>query len=265
MKASSQISSKHSKQVSYSLSIAKPCTENWENMSKMEQGRFCENCQKQVLDFSSLSDAQVIETISKSRGTICGRLSASQMNKTFASVQETPRNVPFYNKIAAGFLMLGFFENQALAASMNNELKQVATPVVSKAAVHPEESKQISGKDTLKNVIEGVVKDLKTGEAISFAVAGVRNSKCVAVTDVNGHFKLFLPDSLLSDSVFFEISFIGYRALEYRFSQNDLPFKGEFNMEVSTELLMTVGALVVTRKVTFWEKLRHPFTWRKRF
>jgi len=41
------------------LSVENPCHENWENMSPSEKGRFCGSCQKQVVDFTNMTDGQV--------------------------------------------------------------------------------------------------------------------------------------------------------------------------------------------------------------
>ena len=38
------------------LSVSEPCHENWDKMSPVNQGRFCGSCQKQVVDFSVMSD-----------------------------------------------------------------------------------------------------------------------------------------------------------------------------------------------------------------
>jgi hypothetical protein len=42
------------------LTIHEPCHENWENMSQEDQGRFCSACKKTVVDFTGMSDRQVI-------------------------------------------------------------------------------------------------------------------------------------------------------------------------------------------------------------
>lgn len=38
------------------LSIPTPCGERWENMTPTKKGAFYANCNKEVIDFSSLSD-----------------------------------------------------------------------------------------------------------------------------------------------------------------------------------------------------------------
>jgi hypothetical protein len=64
------------------LSIPKPCHENWDAMTPVQQGKFCGSCQKQVVDFSNLSDRQVAEFFKKpSTGSVCGRFMTDQLDR----------------------------------------------------------------------------------------------------------------------------------------------------------------------------------------
>ncbi|MFY7839164.1 MAG: hypothetical protein ACOVP7_02760, partial [Lacibacter sp.] len=44
----------------FQINIAEPCHENWNKMSPVEQGRFCGSCQKNVIDFTTKSDEEII-------------------------------------------------------------------------------------------------------------------------------------------------------------------------------------------------------------
>lgn len=64
------------------LSIPTPCHENWEAMTPVEKGKFCGSCQKQVIDFSNMSDRQVVEFFKKpSTGSVCGRFMSDQLER----------------------------------------------------------------------------------------------------------------------------------------------------------------------------------------
>lgn len=64
------------------LSIPQPCHENWDAMTPLEKGRFCDSCQKQVVDFSNMSDRQVAEFFKKpSTGSVCGRFMTDQLER----------------------------------------------------------------------------------------------------------------------------------------------------------------------------------------
>ncbi|MBL7732480.1 MAG: carboxypeptidase-like regulatory domain-containing protein [Chitinophagaceae bacterium] len=64
------------------LSIAEPCHENWDSMTPSQKGKFCGFCQKQVVDFTHMSDRQVIEFFKKpSTGSVCGRFITDQLDR----------------------------------------------------------------------------------------------------------------------------------------------------------------------------------------
>jgi hypothetical protein len=62
------------------LSIPKPCHENWNEMTPNEQGSFCNVCAKTVVDFSLMSDEEVLGYFkNKSEEKTCGRFKISQL------------------------------------------------------------------------------------------------------------------------------------------------------------------------------------------
>ncbi len=73
------------------LTIPKPCYENWDGMTPVEKarpddpfgrGKFCDSCQKQVIDFSNMSDRQVADFFKKpSTGSVCGRFMIDQLDR----------------------------------------------------------------------------------------------------------------------------------------------------------------------------------------
>jgi hypothetical protein len=64
------------------LSVSEPCHENWDKMSPVNQGRFCGSCQKQVVDFSVMSDRELLQFFQKpSTGSVCGRFVNDQLDR----------------------------------------------------------------------------------------------------------------------------------------------------------------------------------------
>lgn len=64
------------------LHIPEPCHENWDQMSPVDKGRFCSSCQKQVVDFSLMSDRQIAEFFKRpSTGSVCGRFMTDQLDR----------------------------------------------------------------------------------------------------------------------------------------------------------------------------------------
>jgi hypothetical protein len=61
------------------ISIPQPCHESWDSMDKTERGAFCHSCQKEVIDFSAMTDREVIEYLSKNKLS-CARYRTDQLN-----------------------------------------------------------------------------------------------------------------------------------------------------------------------------------------
>lgn len=64
------------------LNIPQPCHENWNEMTPQQQGRFCNSCSQSVIDFSKMTDKLILDIISKTSGSTCGRFSASQLQRS---------------------------------------------------------------------------------------------------------------------------------------------------------------------------------------
>ncbi len=62
-------------------SIEEPCTQNWAQMEVRDRERFCEACQKCVIDFSGYSTAEIIQKLNAATTAVCGRLSQAQLDQ----------------------------------------------------------------------------------------------------------------------------------------------------------------------------------------
>ncbi len=63
------------------ISIKKPCSENWETMTPNEKGKHCFSCQKTVVDFTTMTDSQIIHYFQTYQGKTCGRFLETQLNR----------------------------------------------------------------------------------------------------------------------------------------------------------------------------------------
>ncbi|MDQ3277108.1 MAG: T9SS type A sorting domain-containing protein [Bacteroidota bacterium] len=63
------------------LTVAEPCHQNWESMNPQEQGRYCASCCKKVIDFTAMSDQQVLSFFEKKSEGICGRFYKDQLRR----------------------------------------------------------------------------------------------------------------------------------------------------------------------------------------
>ena len=62
------------------IQIPEPCHEDWQKMTPTEKGKFCGVCTKEVIDFSTKADEDLVKILSKSNN-LCGRFKKSQLNR----------------------------------------------------------------------------------------------------------------------------------------------------------------------------------------
>ena len=70
-----------------SLYVPTPCHEDWNSMTPTQQGKFCASCCRQVVDFSLMSDQQILNFLSHQSGKLCGRFEAEQLQRPLAETK----------------------------------------------------------------------------------------------------------------------------------------------------------------------------------
>lgn len=215
------------------ISIPKPCHENWENMTPMEKGRFCESCQQQVYDFTNSSDREIINILKREKGA-CGRFRSDQLERDLITYKE---NANFWKAATIAFLSsIGLSSHKAIAQeSVKTEQHEANT------------KKTISKNYNIKSIqndsitIKGVVKD-KLGTVPGAMIKNL-NSQNDTQADIDGRFSITAQKG---DTL--EISFIGYETL---------PIMVE---EPTTDLEVTLRVALMglpVRERTFFGKIFH--------
>lgn len=92
------------------LHIPEPCHEDWNKMAPTAQGRHCKICCKQVVDFTVMSDEQIIHYLTKASGETCGRVRKDQLEKPLHTSYYKP-----WKWIITGIASLFFFFNKVQA------------------------------------------------------------------------------------------------------------------------------------------------------
>lgn len=90
------------------LSIPIPCGEDWDQMKPVERGRHCQQCCKTVVDFTGMSDAEILRYISENVGAkVCGRLMPDQLGRQLAPAPVQRNGWKGWNLVLASALVLG--------------------------------------------------------------------------------------------------------------------------------------------------------------
>ena len=63
------------------LISSNPCSEEWDEMRPDGVGRYCQSCEKHIVDLTAHSDAELIQFFKKKNDRVCGRLLATQLHR----------------------------------------------------------------------------------------------------------------------------------------------------------------------------------------
>ncbi|MHA4808903.1 T9SS type A sorting domain-containing protein [Flavitalea flava] len=91
---------------SVQIHIPTPCQEQWATMQPAKKGRHCAACQKTVVDFTAMSDPEILRYLAKAGSHVCGRLTPDQVNRKLMPFSPPKMNrLPGWPWLLAGLLL----------------------------------------------------------------------------------------------------------------------------------------------------------------
>lgn len=194
------------KPLSIQINIPNPCKEDWEQMSPCEQGRFCAQCQKQVIDFTQWSDTDLYHFLSKNDAPLCGRFTSYQLNR--------PIHIPYQPhsrlyRLAFGLGLVLLFTNTPTVNA------QKRPPFVLEQTPFDNEQLQDEFRDHYSNGLYGAIngkvfdsnKHALAGAIIEIIEGSRINSK--TITDYGGN---YFVESVRPGRYSTKVSYTGYRS-----------------------------------------------------
>lgn len=177
----------------YQVQISNPCQEDWDKMTEVKKGKFCASCSKTVVDFSLMSDQQIIDYFLKQPKNSCGRFSHDQLNRDLQT--DKKRHSSLTHKLILFCLFVFNLFPRKLNAQMFKTPIQATNPKDSFNSQTP--LNQTASKPTLMKIIRGHVYDSITKKALSNVLVEIEETKYITTTDSTGEYSLSIPDSLL--------------------------------------------------------------------
>lgn len=178
------------------LSIPEPCHENWQKMTPTEQGRFCNACAKEVVDFSMMTDTEVLNYFTKiTHEKVCGRALPSQLERTITIPKEPKKKLFWYWNYIVMFFM--FFKGNNASAQTNTKPPTELSPVknmdirgevMTVGGIKRDDSRMITGKVT----------DME-GNPVPFASIGRKGANTGVSANAQGEYVIKVyPNTVLS-------------------------------------------------------------------
>ncbi|MEZ4805735.1 MAG: hypothetical protein R2852_09700 [Bacteroidia bacterium] len=138
----------------YQVQISTPCQEDWDKMTEAKKGKFCASCSKTVVDFSLMSDQQIIDYFLKHKTKICGNFRNEQLDRKL--ILDKTKKISVFSKCISYALFL--FN---LIPQISEAQSKPKTPF---SIIHTDDSsysshKEIITKSSKSKVIKGRVYD----------------------------------------------------------------------------------------------------------
>ncbi len=231
------------------LTIPEPCHEGWDKMTPSEKGRFCDSCQKQVIDFSVMSDRQMAEFFKKPpKGSVCGHFTTDQLDR---SIDIPKKRIPwvryFFQITLPAFLLSIKASAQKTPAKAKTSSTKKVTPTCSPiimgdidvdytVVVKPAQKDTVINPPVqpirYDNMVDGMVSFAylrplpvngkiinEKGEPLPGATIMIKGTKIGMAAGPQGEFSL-KPKEFMGGLVL-QASYIGYETLELRVDEEN--------------------------------------------
>lgn len=231
------------------LNIESPCETNWQGMTPRGNGRYCDHCAKQVVDFTSFTDEQLVRFFHNTSDEVCGRLNNHQLNRVLEE-RKISTGYGMVARIAAGLLVAAPIAGYAQTPDQGTP----PTAPFHKTEQQPDSlhRTKTNNVDSTEVAIEGKIRFADDNSPAMGAIAIMEGLNRGAVTDENGTFRFTIPDSLLTDSLELKFQFIGYETIILPIDRGELLKKRALVFDVvlkvdETMQFMTIGYIIADK------------------
>ena len=166
----------------FQLALTEPCAEQWDDMQQTSAGRYCVQCEKNIVDLTTKSDAELIKFFKNKDDNTCGRLLNSQLNRQL--LQQSPKQNWHW-------LMTFALSASVVSPALAQQVKPVTVQNDHKATLPSATPVLATKSPALKGIITGRAVDQLTGEPIKGVTVKQKGFENVlAITDNDGQFQL---------------------------------------------------------------------------
>lgn len=170
------------------LSIPEPCHENWQQMTPTDQGRFCNACAKEVIDFSTMTDIQVLNYFTNmTNEKVCGRALPEQLDRTLSRHEQPKKKLFWYWNYMVMFFMFFGKGNSAKAQGGIKPITELSP--VKNTDIRGELIKVGDVNRVVSRVITGKIMDID-GNPVSFASVKIKGTSKGVAADANGAYSM---------------------------------------------------------------------------
>jgi hypothetical protein len=235
-------------QKKHRIFVTSPCSENWDEMKFLSNGKHCQQCSKTIVDFTNMSDTSILNYLKQYPST-CGRFFTDQLNRELEPIKQQKTVYRKMAAFAATIFSIIFFKN-GYASNNRKSFSTIQSPQLKKY----DKSEQVKKSDSA--TITGVVKNGHgkplRGVNISF------NGSLVAVSDTTGSFS-FIPSAPFLKHYVLKFSYNDYDDISrtYHPSMGSTSYQVSF-IEPIEQKRFTMG--VIDLDIPGLEDIRYSFS-----
>lgn len=198
----------------FQLKIADPCHEDWNKMTTSEKGKYCGSCQKQVIDFTGMTDTQLAAFFKKpSSGSMCGRFFDDQLDRRITVPRKQIPWIKYFFQFTIPLFLASCTGNRTKGkvaaetvqneSSLKKNLCRITTGMIIPPAI---EEVQFADAYTLGEIelVEPVVSDICSSKVVASDKDEIRLADSIMtkeeIKEENPH-----AVALKSDSLRFEV------------------------------------------------------------
>lgn len=225
------------------VQVPKPCHENWDQMTETHKGRFCLSCKKEVIDFSIMTDQQILNHISKAAVGVCGRFNNEQLNRDM--IEKKENHISWYKYFIHVII-------PALLISNKSSAQEKITGDTIVRARSKDASRMLTGKVFNQEIpkhqqiiIEGKIAGKKL-QPIPGATIMIKGTGRGVVSDHNGNFKITINNDMLKPTLV--ASSIGFEQKEFQIDLNNTKGNMVTTLVMEQSITGTAGGIVVIKK-----------------
>ncbi len=188
----------------FQVNIPKPCHEDWKGFTPTKEGGFCGSCQKNVIDFTQLSDSELVayfRDLSATQTSSCGRFRADQLQKNYRIEEWFPAWTATEQSINYEVPVSKFQEKSSkISFPFIHKMKIVRNMTM--AVLTLVFTEQCIGQ---QRTITGQLVDAQDGSPLPGVTVAIKGTTKGTSSDMNGKYNLSVDEK---DILVF--SFVGY-------------------------------------------------------
>ncbi|WP_259367204.1 carboxypeptidase-like regulatory domain-containing protein [Cellulophaga baltica] len=197
---------------SISVSVKKPCSEKFSTFSTTDKGGFCGSCEKEVIDFTTMSKSEILNYLCTATNSTCGRFRTSQLN----DLQMANSNVSSFNFLTKSIGAMSFSLLSLCAiSSVNAQDEALSTSAQTELVSNPEATTNTTQSNKYK--VKGLVVDQENLPLPGVSVVLKGTNEGVS-TDFDGNFEF---SRRLSEGDVLVFSYVGYDTQRYTIAKSE--------------------------------------------